>query len=246
MGNCCILKHNDEEEPLNITRESFALHYVIGRGGLGKVWKSTHKKFNLELAVKQMPKAKVLAKKSTQNVLNEQKVLAILKHPFITNMHYAFSDKLNLYLVLDLMTGGDLRYHICQKKTFQENQVKFILACVVLSLEYVHSMGLIHKDLKPDNLLFDTKGYLHLTDFGNAKFVMEDNSEDTSGTPGYIAPEIINHGTQTYAVDMYALGVIAFELITGKLPYSGKSRQEIRDKVLETQVFLQESQVPAK
>lgn len=148
----------------------------------------------------------------------------------------AFQDRENLYLIMDLLAGGDLRFHISRKRKFNEVQTskilyflllnkicickkkkEFFIACIVLSLEYVHTNGILHRDIKPENLVFDNKGYLRVTDFGIARVWKPDNSADTSGTPGYMAPEVMcrqNHGV---AADYYAVGVIAYECMIGKV-----------------------------
>ncbi len=147
-------------------------------------------------------------------------------------MNYAFQDRENLYLVMDLLTGGDLRYHISKHRRFSETQVQFFLANILEGLEHIHVKGIIHRDIKPENLVFDSNGYLRTTDFGIARIWQPENSKDTSGTPGYMAPEVMcrqNHGV---AVDYFAVGVIAYECMFGKRPYLGKSRKEIRDHIL--------------
>jgi len=101
-------------------------------------------------------------------------------------MQYAFQDKENLFLVMDLMDGGDLRYHISRKRKFSENEAKFFVGCIIAGLEYLHNNGILHRDVKPENLVFDSDGYLHLTDFGIARIWHPDNAQDTSGTPGYM------------------------------------------------------------
>jgi serine/threonine protein kinase len=97
----------------------------------------------------------------------------------------------------------------------------------------MHNNGVIHRDIKPENLLLDEKGYVRITDMGISRIWTPDNANDTSGTPGYMAPEVMcrqNHGV---AVDYFALGVLLFEFMTGKRPYIGKSRKEIRDHIFE-------------
>ena len=101
-------------------------------------------------------------------------------------MHYAFQDRENLHLVMDLLTGGDLRYHIARHRKFSEEQTKFFIACLLQALEVVHGCGIIHRDIKPENLVFDSDGYLRLTDFGIARYWSPDNASETSGTPGYM------------------------------------------------------------
>lgn len=172
-----------------------------------------------------MEKAKIIAKKSVNSVMNERNLLSLLYHPFIVNMLYSFQDRENQYIVIDLKEGGDLRYHLGKKRTFNEEQTKFLVACIFVSLEFLHKNGIIHRDLKPENLVFDSSGYLQLTDFGIARHMKPENYQDTSGTPGYMAPEVMCRQNHSYAVDYYALGVIIFENIMGKRPYTGGSRK---------------------
>ena len=120
-------------------------------------------------AMKEMSKARIIAKKSVNSVLNERKLLSYLKYPFIVNMQFAFQDKENLYLVMDLMPGGDFRYHITRNRHFSEAQSKFFIACILIGLEFLHNNGVIHRDIKPENLVFDNQGYLTITDFGIAR-----------------------------------------------------------------------------
>jgi len=243
MGNCNF-KTEGIEKTSSLSVSNFTFHYVIGRGGFGKVWKVEQKKNKNIYAMKEMSKSRVITKKSVNSVMNERQLLSILKHPYIVNMNYAFQDRENLYLIMDLMTGGDMRHHLAQKKTFNEEQTKFFVACIFIGLEYLHTNSVLHRDIKPENLVFDSKGYLRITDFGIARIWRPDNANDTSGTPGYMAPEVMcrqNHGV---AVDYYALGVIAYECMLGKRPYVGRSRKEIRDQVLAKQVQIKRNDIP--
>ena len=110
---------------------------------------------------------------------------------FLVNMNFAFQDRENLYLVSDLLTGGDLRYHIGKRRRFTEPETKFMLACLICGLEYMHTEGVIHRDIKPENLVMENTGYIRITDMGIAKIWQTENSQDTSGTPGYMAPEVM-------------------------------------------------------
>lgn len=105
--------------------------------------------------MKEMSKALVIAKKSVNSVLNERTLLSKLKHPFLINMYYAFQDRENLYLVMDYMKGGDLRYHIGRKRRFNEEQTKFFVASIYVALDYLHNNKIIHRDIKPENLVLD-------------------------------------------------------------------------------------------
>ena len=170
--------------PQKITRNLFDFKYIIGRGGFGKVWKIAYKKTNNYYALKEMSKVKIIDKRSGKSFMSERILLSKLHHPFIVNMICAFQDYSYLYLVMDLLSGGDLRYHHCRYKRFSEEQTKFFLACIILALEYLNSKKVIHRDLKPENLVCDNQGYVRLTDFGVAKKYHKDNGDETSGTLG--------------------------------------------------------------
>jgi serine/threonine protein kinase len=229
-------------QPTN--KSHFIYHYPVGRGGFGRVWKVEHKRNKCFFALKEMQKLRVVAKRSVHSVLNERRLLAVVKHPFIVNMHYAFQDRDNLYLVLDYMKGGDLRFHLARSRPFSEQQARFFAACIVLGLEHLHSNNIIHRDIKPENLVLDNSGYLCITDFGIARIHCSDNAKDTSGTPGYMAPEVLCRQNHSFSVDFFALGVIVHELILGRRPYSGRDRKEIRDQILSKQAQIRPSEAP--
>jgi serine/threonine protein kinase len=149
-------------------------------------------------------------------------------------MLYAFQDRDNLYLVMDLLSGGDLRFHFSKKKRFSEAEtslcplftlLEFFVACIVNGLEYIHSNNIIHRDIKPENLVFDSDGtmfgrdlgYLRITDFGIARVWTLENARDTSGTPGYMAPEVMCRQNHGIAADYFAVGVITYECMLGKV-----------------------------
>lgn len=109
-----------------VSRNHFEFMYVVGKGGFGKVWKVSSKKTKKMYALKEMSKVKIIDRKSEKSIIYERDLLSKLKHPFIVNMIYAFQDYDNLYLVMDLLTGGDLRYHISRHKRFSEDQTSNI------------------------------------------------------------------------------------------------------------------------
>ena len=109
-----------------VSKNHFEFLYVVGKGGFGKVWKVQMKKTKKQYALKEMAKAKIIDKKSEKSIKYERELLSRLKHPFIVNMQYAFQDFENLYLVMDLLTGGDLRYHVSRHKKFSEEQTSKI------------------------------------------------------------------------------------------------------------------------
>ena len=192
-----------------------------------------------------MSKAKIIDKKSVDSILGEKNLLSQLHHSFIVNMIYSFQDHDFLYLVMDLLPGGNLRYHLCLKRRFNERQNKFLIGCILVGLEYIHSQCILHRDIKPENLVFDSNGYLRITDFGIAKKYIVNNKKDTSGTVGYLAPEILCNQNHTYSIDYYAVGIIAYELAYGRRPYIGKSKHEVKQLILTTQAHIDYDELPS-
>ena len=153
-------------------------------------------------------------------------------------MVFSFQDIAYLYLVMDLLPGGNLRYHLSQMKYFNEVQTKFLIACILVGLEYIHSEKILHRDIKPENLVFDSNGYLRITDFGIAKKYEVNNKKDTSGTVGYLAPEVLCNENHTYSIDYYSVGIITYELTYGHRPYLGKTKHEVKQLILTKQAHV--------
>ena len=162
-------------------------------------------------------------------------------------MYYAFQDDDTLYIIMDYLSGGDLRYHICRRNYFTEEETKFIAACITLNLNYIHERNVIHRDIKPENLVFGADGYLHLTDFGIAMEYHRGGTGVTSasGTPGYMAPEAIINKPHDFCVDYFALGVIVYELMMGERPYQGKNRKEIKEQMFNIEIKLDNDDLPS-
>ena len=225
-----------------MSKASFNTVYLVGKGGFSKVWKVTMKKTGRAFALKEMFKTKIIDKKSIHSVMSERRLLAELSHPFLVNMSYAFQDKDNLYLAMDYMNGGDLRYHMNLKR-FAESEAKFFVACLLVSLHYLHGNGVIHRDVKPENLVMDSSGYLRLTDLGISNRWRENNANDTSGTPGYMAPEVLRHKNHSFAADFFAVGILVYELMLDRRPYVGR-RKEIAEQIMVKQALIKPEEIP--
>lgn len=225
MGNCDFKGEEKDAKQSGISKANFQKQYPIGRGGYGKVWKVKHKTEDKFYALKEMDKSHVIAKRSVTSILFERELLSRLRSEFLINICYAFQDHDKLYMALDLSSGGDLRYHLYKNKKFNEAEtskditiyLEFIISCLIISLEYIHSHAIIHRDVKPENILFDVQGYVKITDFGIARTYSPNNHNDTSGTPGYMAPEVVAGQQHGFTVDFFALGVIIHELMLGKV-----------------------------
>ena len=197
--------------------------------------------------MKQISKVKLIQNNIYEEIILEQQLSSKLNHPFLVTMSFSFQDKDYLFMINDLMSGGDLRYWYTQKKAFTEKECKFIVACIILGLEYLHTNKVIHRDLKPENIIFDKKGYIHIADFGIAKDLSnepEEKTVDISGSPGYMSPETIFKKPHSYASDFFSLGVICYEMMMKKRPYTGKSRQEIKEKMASEFIQIKNNEIP--
>lgn len=143
---------------------------------------------------------------------------------FLVNIVHAFHDVEHLYLALEFMPGGDLRHYMTKQEMLTEKETRklgvdvgFIIACTVLGLEYMHRKGVIHRDIKPENLVIDDYGYVRITDLGIARMITEDNTGENAGTLGYMSPEVMFKKDHGVAVDYFALGVLGYEAMMGKV-----------------------------
>ena len=191
-----------------------------------------------------MSKIEIIDKKSETSVLDELSLLSKINHPFIINIHFAFQDNDFLYLVMDYLSGGDLRFHFNKNRGFNEVQTKFFLSNILLSLDYLHSNNILHRDVKPENLIFEKNGYLRLTDFGIAKKLEKNNKEETSGTPGYMSPEVLFGQNHNFAVDYFAIGVILYEIMFGHRPYLGTNRKSLKQEIFNKQIYIKKDDIP--
>ena len=217
---------------LNVSKASlnnFNIQEKIGRGGFSKVYKAEFIKTGHNVAIKQMNKLKLIQKQMTMNILKEKQILSTIYHPFIVNMYATFQDVDNVYIVMDYCSCGDFRSQLQYMKEITEEQIKFFVGCIILGLEYIHSKGIIHRDLKPENIICDNKGFLRISDFGIAKSINEIDDKSSGkyeicGTPGFISPEIIQGKTIGYESDYFSFGVMLYEIVMGKKPYTFSSK----------------------
>ena len=227
-----------------ITRNSFEFICLIGHGGFSKVWKVKWKKTHAIFALKEMSKTRIMDKKCENTILLERDLLSKMNHPFIVNMHFSFQDINSLYLVMDLITGKDLRYHLSKQKKFTAEQSKFFLACTILGLEYIHYNNILHRDIKPDNLVLDKNGYVKITDFGISRKMDQLIAGESSGTPGYMAPEVMCGKVHSIDSDYYCLGIMAYEFMKGVRPYLCRSNAELKKQMMEKQIFINKLELP--
>ena len=175
-------------------------------------------------AMKVMNKKRIKIKKAEQLTLNEQKCLADVNSPFVVNLKYSFQSDTDVFLILDLMTGGDLSYHLSQKGCFPKKECLYYGARIMLGLQALHDKGYVYRDLKPENCLLGEDGRVKLTDLGLATKVTP-KLHGAAGTRGYWAPEMLRRDEQgkrknyDHMVDWFSFGCCLAEFISGTNPF---------------------------
>lgn len=164
-----------------VSLDDFQILRAIGKGSFSKVCIVQKRNTNQLYAMKYMNKQACIAKDAVHNVAREVNILAELNHPFLVNLWFSFQDQEDMFMVFDLLMGGDLRYHLSQKGTLEPEQVKLYACELGLVLDYLQKKRIVHRDIKPDNILLDEFGHAHLTDF-NIATVLGDGSLATSST----------------------------------------------------------------
>ncbi|KAL9068100.1 MAG: hypothetical protein Q9161_006453 [Pseudevernia consocians] len=227
---------NSNGKPVVFTDEvnlnHFRLLRVVGKGAFGKVRIVERKDTGLTFALKYIRKDEVVRSESVRNIIRERRMLEHLNHAFLCNLRYSFQDIEYLYIVVDLMNGGDLRFHI-SRKTFTEDAVRFWMAELGCALRYCHGQGIVHRDLKPDNVLLDSGGHVHLADFNVASEYKQDKPlHSKSGTLAYLAPEVYAGTGYLTEVDWWSLGVTFYECIYNKRPFSSHGHEKLEKEIL--------------
>lgn len=221
----------------------FELLKVLGQGSFGKVFMARKivgdDKGNI-YAIKVLKKATLKVRDRVRTKM-ERDILTEVEHPFIVKLHYAFQTEGKLYLVLGFLRGGDLFTRLAKEFMFTEDDVKLYIAELAMALDHLHRLGIIYRDLKPENVLLDVDGHIKLTDFGLSKESIFDTDKKTfsfCGTVEYMAPEVINRTGHGTASDWWSYGVLMFEMLTGSLPFQGSQRKETMSMILKAKLGM--------
>lgn len=229
-----ILKTSDKSEE-KVGVADFELLNLVGKGSFGKVIQVRKINTGEIFAMKVLSKRHIVEHNEVAHTKSEKNILMRLQHPFLVGLNYSFQTDDKLYFILDYVNGGELFYHLQRDKRFSEDRVRFYGAEIVLALEYLHSAGVVYRDLKPENLLLTDEGHICMTDFGLCKeglFKPEDRTETFCGTPEYLAPEVlVGHGYGK-AVDWWSFGSLLYEMLTGLPPFYSQDVQEMYRKIM--------------
>lgn len=218
-----------QDDLIGATLGNYKILAQLGQGGMARVYKARQENLDREVAVKVLPPWFAADRNFVERFNLEARLVARLSHPNIVTVHDADEYMGNLYIVMQLVDGGTLKHRLDQLQAINQKmdvlEAKRIFIQLASSLSYAHENGIIHRDIKPVNVLMDRTGRPILSDFGIAK-VLAGTKELTRqgagvGTPEYMSPEQCQGGPVDGRADIYALGVMLFEALTGRLPFLG-------------------------
>ena len=227
-------KHKDIKK---VTLNDFKLLKVLGRGTFGKVVLVQYKLTKKYYAMKIMKKDVILESGQVTNTLLEKNILQNLNYQFLVGMDFCFQTQERIYFVMNFIRGGELFKHLLNCKFFPEEKAKFYSAIVGLALEYLHTHGIVYRDIKPDNILIDEDGYLKLADFGMAKMLKDqEKAFSLCGTPEYFSPEIITREGHNKAADWWSYGILLYEMLFGIPPFYSKNTEKMFDLITKAEL----------
>lgn len=204
---------------------------TIGTGTFGRVCLVRHRGSGAHKALKVLSIEEVVRLKQVEHVHNEREVLQAIRHPFVVELQWHHRDDTFLYMLFDYVCGGELFSYLRSSGKFPLSTAVFYAAELVSALTYLHSLSIVYRDVKPENLLLDRKGHLKITDFGFSK-KLTDRTWTLCGTPEYLAPEIILGKGHNKAVDWWALGILLYEMLAGHPPFFDDNPFAIYEKIL--------------
>jgi serine/threonine protein kinase len=206
---------------------------TLGKGSFGHVtlvkWKKSPD--GETFALKAVSKAQIVETGQQGHIMSEKKVMSTMKHPFLVCLHATFKDADRLYFLLDPILGGELFTILRKRRYFSEDTARFYAAHVVDAFQYMHDRDTVYRDLKPENLLLDSDGYMKVTDFGFAK-KLRGRTWTLCGTPDYLAPEIVGSRGHGKGVDYWTLGVLIYEMLASFPPFYDEDPMKTYAKIM--------------
>ncbi|XP_061596535.1 G protein-coupled receptor kinase 6 isoform X2 [Cololabis saira] len=221
-----------ERQP--VTKNTFRQYRVLGKGGFGEVCACQVRATGKMYACKKLEKKRIKKRKGESMALNEKQILEKVNSRFVVSLAYAYETKDALCLVLTLMNGGDLKFHIYHMGDagFDERRAVFYAAEICCGLEDLHRERIVYRDLKPENILLDDHGHIRISDLGLAVYVPEGQTiKGRVGTVGYMAPEVVKNERYTFSPDWWAMGCLVYEMVEGQSPFQQRKKKIKREEV---------------
>ncbi|KAF8572406.1 hypothetical protein P879_01690 [Paragonimus westermani] len=222
-------------ERLPVTKHTFRMYRVLGKGGFGEVCACQVRATGKLYACKKLEKKRMKKRHGENMALTEKDILQKVNSRFVVNLAYTFETKESLCLVLTIMNGGDLKFHIHNMTNatgLGECRSRFYAAEIALGLEHLHSKRIVYRDLKPENILIDDQGHVRISDLGLAVVIPPDGSvKGRVGTAGYMAPEVVMNTRYTFSSDWFGFGCLVYEMIMGHAPFRKRKERVKREEV---------------
>ncbi|KAM3873718.1 G protein-coupled receptor kinase 5 [Diretmus argenteus] len=211
-----------------ITKQTFRQYRLLGKGGFGEVWACQVRATGKMYACKKLDNTHVKKRNGESMALNEKQILEGLDSRTIVSLAYAYETKHSLCMVLTIMNGGDLRFHIYNMGVpgLDVDRVQFYAAEVCCGLNHLHQRSIVYRDLKPENILLDDNGHIRISDLGLAVSLSNGKlARGRVGTAGYMAPEVIAHEYYGTSPDWWGLGCLVYEMTAGRLPFRARGER---------------------
>jgi serine/threonine protein kinase len=239
----------EQADTPSLTMDDFTLLRLVGKGGYGKVFQVRCELNGLVYAMKVVDKASIERYRSMDNIAIELSILrthAESRHPFILGLECAFQSPSKLHFVMEYVPGGMLFVHLRALEMFSEKMARFYAAEVLLGLQHLHSIRILYRDLKPENVLICQDGNCKLCDFGLAAIGLTASATHISssgkamlvGTTEYMAPEVLRRLPCGQGADVWSLGVLLYEMMTGEAPWWHKDQKELQRKIAHTKLKM--------
>ncbi|KAL1245326.1 Aurora kinase [Trichinella spiralis] len=233
--------HTEGEKNASLGFQQFDIYYKLGKGTYGKVYKAKEKITRNTVALKVMRKRESKSENGLRMVDQEISILSQLKHPNILKLYGSFHDDSHDVLILEFAKRGTLYSLLLKKGHLTEHQTARYMSQLISAVEYMHGKGIVHRDIKPENVLLDENDVVKLADFGLAISLADLKSfgkYPSCGTVSYLAPEVFHHQGYDEKVDLWAIGVVMFRMIVGRLPFNEHSSNEIKERILHHQFTI--------
>ncbi|KAF9435179.1 Serine/threonine kinase [Entomortierella beljakovae] len=238
MPTLKIVDKHSNQPTRKVGLNDFHFLAVLGRGNFGKVMLAEDKKGGELYAIKALKKDSIVQHDEVESARSEKRIFQIAnkeRHPFLTTLHSCFQTDTRLYFVMEYIRGGDLMMHIQRDRRFGERRAKFYGCEVLLGLQYFHQNDIVYRDLKLDNILLTLDGHVKIADYGLCKEKMPygTTTRTICGTPEFMAPEIIEEQPYDRSVDWWTFGVLMYEMLLGRAPFSGEEEDDIYDSIMD-------------
>lgn len=232
-----------KNQPPETTVDFYRAGKVLGKGAFGKVSLALHKLSKKLVALKLLNKEFLKNETSKEKVMQEVRILKRFRHPNVVKLFETFESQKHIVVVMELCAGGDLLNYVRKRRRLKETYAKYIFRQIIEGIAHIHTKGVLHRDIKLDNILLDGKGIIKIGDFGVSRIVTNINDKMTEqcGTPAYIAPEILrDKGYYGFACDLWSAGVVLYAMLYGTVPFKANNMNDLHKLIMKAKYTLKD------